>query len=67
MQQNTVLTDSSGKFDDIFFICSSQCPGSGQSDASQTISDVLPNGEGAYNLSPNSLIYKCTNITVNGQ
>lgn len=67
VQQGTALTDSNGDFDDTFFVCSSQCPGSGQTDASQAISDILPNGSGPYNLSPNSLVYKCTGITVNGQ
>jgi hypothetical protein len=66
-QTGTALTDSNGEFDDTFFVCSSQCPGSGQTDASQTISDILPDGSGPYSLSPNSLVYKCSNITVNGQ
>ncbi|MGH9500083.1 MAG: hypothetical protein ACRD3L_13160 [Terriglobales bacterium] len=67
VQQGTALTDGSGHFNDTFFVCSSQCPGSGQTNASQTISDILPNGAGPYDLSPNSLVYKCTGITVNGQ
>ena len=66
-QTGTALTDSNGEFDDTFFACSLQCPGSGQTDASQTISDILPDGSGPYSLSPNSLVYKCSNITVNGQ
>lgn len=67
VQTGTAVTDSNGEFDDTFFVCSSRCPGSGQTDASQTISDTLPDGSGPYNLSPNSLVYKCSGITVNGQ
>jgi hypothetical protein len=67
VQKGTALTDSSGEFTDTFFVCSSLCPGSGQTDASQTISDILPDGSGPYNLLPNSLAYTCSNITVNGK
>jgi hypothetical protein len=67
-QMGTAVTDESGNFDDTFFVCSSSCPASsGQTDLSQTISDVLPSGGNPYNLSPNALVYKCTSITINGQ
>jgi hypothetical protein len=67
VQTGMALTDGNGEFADEFFVCSSRCPGSGQTDASQTISDILPDDSGPYNLSPNSLVYTCSNITVNGQ
>jgi hypothetical protein len=63
----TATTDGNGHFTDTFFLCSPKCPGTGQTDASQTISDVMPSGAGPYNLSPNTLVYQCSNITVNGQ
>lgn len=64
----TAATDSEGRFTDTFFLCSPQCPGStGQTDASQIITDVLPSGSGPYSLTANTLVYKCSSITVNGQ
>jgi hypothetical protein len=66
-QTGTAVTNASGNFNDTFFVCSAACPGSsGQTNATQKISDTLPSGSGPYNLSPNTLIYKCTGITVNG-
>lgn len=67
VQTGTAVTNSSGNFTDTFFVCSPKCPGTGQTDASQTISDTLASGSGPYNLSPNALVYKCSGITVNGQ
>ena len=61
----TAVTDGAN-FTDTFFACSAKCPGTGQTDASQTITDMLPSGAGPYNLSPNVLVYKCSSITVNG-
>lgn len=67
-QTGTATTDANGNFDDTFYVCSAQCPSSsGQTDATQAISDVPPPGGGPYNLSPNSLVYECTGITVNGK
>lgn len=67
-QIGTAVTNSSGIFADEYYVCSSRCPASsGQTNASQTISDVLPSGAGPYTLSANALVYKCTGITVNGQ
>lgn len=63
----TAFTNESGQFSDTFYACSAACPGSGQTDATQSITDLLPNGDGPYTLSPNSLVYKCTGITVNGK
>ncbi|MGA8432303.1 MAG: hypothetical protein WB729_20930 [Candidatus Sulfotelmatobacter sp.] len=67
VQTGTAVTNSSGNFTDTFFVCSPSCPGTGQTDASQTISDTLASGAGPYNLSPNTLVYKCSSITVNGK
>jgi hypothetical protein len=68
VQKGTAVTNANGNFNDTFYVCSAKCPGnSGQTDANQTISDKLPSGAGPYNLTPNSLVYKCTGITVNGQ
>ena len=66
-QTGTAITNSDGEFSDTFFVCSPNCPGSGATDASQTISDGLPSGAGPYNLSPNTIAYQCSSITVNGQ
>ena len=66
-QVGNATTNSSGFFQDAFFDCSPLCPGSGETDATQAISDTLPSGGGTYNLTPNSLAYKCTSITVNGK
>ena len=45
-QVGTAVTNGNGNFNDTFFVCSSSCPASsGQTNASQTISDVLPSGE----------------------
>jgi hypothetical protein len=67
-QVGTAVTDGNGNFNDTFFVCSSSCPASsGQTGAAQTISDVLSSGVGPYALSPNSLVYKCTSITINGK
>jgi hypothetical protein len=66
-QTGTAVTDGNGQFSDTFFDCSALCPGSGQTDASQVITDVLPNGSGPYSLSPNTLVYECSSITVNGK
>jgi hypothetical protein len=66
-QTGTAVTNGAGNFTDTFFVCSPNCPGTGQTNASQTISDVLPSGAGPYNLSPDTLVYKCSSITVNGQ
>lgn len=64
----TARTDANGYFNDTFYTCSPRCPASsGQANATQTISDKLPTGGAPYSLSPNTLVYKCTGITVNGQ
>lgn len=66
-QTGTAVTDPNGQFTDTFFDCSALCPGTGVTDASQTISDILPNGSGPYNLAPNTLVYGCSSIIVNGK
>ena len=66
-QTGTATTNSSGLFQDYFFFCSAYCPGGGETDATQTINDTLPSGAGPFHVTPNSLVYKCTGITVNGQ
>jgi peptidoglycan hydrolase-like protein with peptidoglycan-binding domain len=68
VQTGTATTNASGLFDDEFFVCTPACPAStGQTNASQTIKDTLSSGKGPYTLSPNTLVYKCGSITVNGQ
>jgi len=67
VNQGEAVTNANGNFTDTFYVCSSACPGSGQTDASQAIEDDLPDGWGDYNLSPNALVYECSSITVNGQ
>lgn len=61
----TANTNAQGQFQDTYYVCSSVCPSSSASvTAQQTITDTF---EGAnYTLSPNSLVYKCSGITVNG-
>lgn len=54
-------TDNNGAWPDTYFVCSSACPGSGETDAVQywTYNGIpLP--------SPNAVVYKCGSITVNG-
>jgi hypothetical protein len=66
-QTGTAVTNASGHFNDTLLVCSSVCPGSsGQTNATQTIKDTLSSGSGPYNLSPNTFVYKCTGITING-
>ena len=53
--------DNNGAWPDTYFVCSTGCPGSGETDALQywTYNGVpLP--------SPNGVVYKCGSITVNG-
>lgn len=64
----TAVTSATGTFQDTFFVCSPACPAnSGQTNATQMITDTLPSGAGPYSLSQNALVYKCSSITVNAQ
>jgi hypothetical protein len=67
VQTGTAVTDQAGNFNDILQVCSPLCPSNGQTNATQTISDVLSTGAGPYTLSPNAFVYTCTGITINGQ
>jgi hypothetical protein len=68
VQIGTATTNATGNFTDTFFVCTPACPANaGQTNATQTISDTLASGKGPYSLSPNTLVYKCAGITVNGQ
>ena len=55
------VTEAEQRDPDIYFVCSTGCPGGGETDALQfwTYNGVpLP--------SPNGVVYKCGSITVNG-
>jgi hypothetical protein len=68
VQVGTATTNASGLFDDVLFVCTTACPAStGQANASQTIKDTLASGKGPFSLSPNTFVYKCGSITINGQ
>lgn len=56
-----------GNFDDIFYVCSSLCPGSGETDAAQTITDKPTASSQSYQLNSNTIRYFCTNILMNNQ
>jgi hypothetical protein len=61
VQPGSFQTDSNGSWPDTYYVCSKYCPGSGQTIALQTWT---------YNGTPlahsNSLVYKCTSITIDG-
>lgn len=62
----TGTTGTNGQFGDHFRVCSTLCPTStGTTAANQTITDVY--NSTTYTLTPNSIAYKCSSITVNGQ
>jgi hypothetical protein len=66
VKTGTATTDAQGHFTDTFYVCTNVCPGSTQSvTATQTISDSL-NGHN-YVLTNNSIVYKCSSISINGQ
>ena len=54
-------TDANGTWQDRYHVCSSGCPGTGQTNASQswTWDDVELENE-------NTIVYKCGSITVDG-
>jgi len=60
-QTGSFPTDSSGSWPDTYFVCSNACPSSGQTIALQTWT---------FNQTPlahsNSLVYKCSSITIDG-
>jgi hypothetical protein len=67
IQTGTGSTDANGQFGDDYWVCSTACPASsGQTQATQHPKDTLPSGT-AYNLNTNAVVYKCSNITVNGK
>ncbi len=60
-QTGTFSTTGDGSFPDTYYVCSTSCPGSGSTNASQswTVSGMsLPHS--------NALVYKCSSITVDG-
>ncbi len=66
MTTGKAITDAQGHFQDRFFVCTNVCPGSSQSvTATQTISDSL--NSHTYTLTNNSIVYKCSSISLNGQ
>ncbi|MGH9682811.1 MAG: hypothetical protein ACRD4S_04270 [Candidatus Acidiferrales bacterium] len=64
----STTTNGSGNYSDTLSFCTPGClkPNSSESIATQSISDVFP-GAGTYNLQPNTFVYTCTGITINGQ
>ncbi len=62
----SAVTNAAGQFQDTFFVCSALCPSSsGETDAGQSITDVF--NQQTFILNPNTIVYKCTGITINGQ
>jgi len=61
-------TIAGGYFDDQLKVCSPVCPGNtGETDATQNISDVLPTNGISYPLNPNGFKYTCKGNYINGQ
>ncbi len=58
----TFSTDSNGRWPDTYFVCSTACPSTGQSNALQF---WTYNGNNLPHV--NSVVYKCTSITIDGQ
>lgn len=58
----SVSTDSSGQWADSYFVCSTACPGSGESDGTQAWT-----ANGTSLSHSNAIVYKCTSITVDGK
>lgn len=60
-QTGSYATDANGSWPDTYYVCSAQCPGAGQTIAVQTWT---------YNGVPlahaDSIVYKCTSITIDG-
>ncbi len=66
VQTSSGSTNSIGQFQDRLAFCSSVCPTStGETDATQVIRDTYQGS--AYNLTPNTFVYKCGGNTINGQ
>jgi hypothetical protein len=62
---SSATTNAAGNFNDHFLVCSTACPKStGSSVATQVITDVY--NAKTYTLTPNTITFKCTSITVNG-
>jgi hypothetical protein len=61
-QEAQTATTGDGSFPDTYFVCSSACPGTGQTDATQkwTVGGgSLPHA--------NALVYKCSSIAIDGK
>ena len=52
-------TDANGTWPDQYFVCSSECPGTGQTNASQSWS-----WDNVELQNENTIVYKCNSITV---
>jgi hypothetical protein len=61
----TGKTNAAGVVGDDYYVCSTLCPGAGSTNATQHPTDTLPSGK-MYALTNNSVVYKCSSITVNG-
>jgi hypothetical protein len=58
----THVTDNWGQWPDTYFVCSTGCPGSGETDALQYwTANLIPLGH------VNLIIYKCSSITIDGK
>ena len=54
-------TDANGTWPDQYYVCSSECPGTGQTNASQSWS-----WDTVELQNENTIVYKCSSITVDG-
>lgn len=63
----SVQTNSAGIVGDDYFVCSTLCPGTRETDATQHPTDQLPGSPTQYTLNTNSVVYKCSSISVNGK
>jgi hypothetical protein len=60
----TGLTDASGEFGDNYGFCYTTCNGAASSTFTQTYTDEYQSE--SYSLTPDTLVYTCTNVTVDG-
>jgi hypothetical protein len=59
-------TDDNGQYPDTFSVCSTACPGTATTTATQTNSDTMPNNGGTYPLTNSTITYACSSIKING-
>jgi hypothetical protein len=62
----SAITNTDGTFTDSLYFCSKSCPGTAQTNATQTTTDTI-SGQSPYTLQPNSFVYSCTANTINGK